>query len=165
MKVHPTLDVPVYAIFTAAFFMGVFIAIDFGSEAAFFTVLSIASTGLYVSYLMPIVVAALRPFAKAPGYYNLGKWAPWCQIPAIIYLTFCIIFFFFPTALPVDGNNMNYSCVAFGIIFLFGFISWFGGAKTTYISAVDAIDSLEVAQQEEVSSKERAARSEASDSV
>lgn len=132
MYVSPTLGVPVPAILLCIGFQFAFVAILFGSSAAFGTVLDMASCGIYLSYLFPIVTYMFYPNSKPKGYYNLGRWTTVCHVPAVLYLTFCIIFLFFPTELPVTGENMNYCCVAVGITAIFGIVSWFGGARKTY---------------------------------
>lgn len=138
-KVSKKLEVPVFGLLFSAIVATVLVAILFGSDTAFFTVLSIACTGLYVSYLIPVLVAFFKRDAKAPGYYNLGKWAVWIQVPAIAFLIFCSVFMFFPTELPVTASNMNYCCVAFGIVGLLAVLSWYGGARHSYIRQVSTI--------------------------
>lgn len=144
MMVSQRFDVPwVALIFVVAVAAGL-VCILFGSPTAYFTVLSIATVGLYVSYLFCIGVYMIRREHKLQGYYNLGRWALWAQIPACLYLVFCVIFMYFPTTIPVTGNNMNYSCVATGIIIILALISWFGGAHKTYIHTVDNLESAGV---------------------
>lgn len=46
-------------------------------STAFFSVLSIASTGLCVSCMIVIVVCTIRLSTKLRGYYNLGEQARW----------------------------------------------------------------------------------------
>lgn len=140
MQVSKTFDVPVIAMLFVSVICAGLICILFGSSTAFFTVMSIATTGLYISYFMCVAVFMVRRKHKLEGYYNLGKWALWLQIPACLYLVFCIIFMFFPTTIPVDAGNMNYNCAAIGIIAVLALISWFCGAKTSFIETVEALE-------------------------
>lgn len=140
MKVSKTLDVPVIAMLFVCVIAAGLICILFGSSTAFFTVMDIATTGLYISYFMCVAVFMVRRKHKIAGYYNLGKWALWCQIPACLYLFFCIIFMFFPTTIPVDAGNMNYNCAAIGIIAILAVISWFCGAKTSFIETIESLE-------------------------
>ncbi|KAK7207821.1 amino acid/polyamine transporter I [Myxozyma melibiosi] len=137
-KVDPHLHVPVLATLVAAFFQCAFIAIDFGSETAFLTVMSIATVGLYVSYLLPIVTLMIHGRDNfKPGYYSLGKFWGWTSnILGSLYLVFTTIFFFFPTEMPVNGGNMNYCIVAFGITGIFGVVSWFWAGRKNYIRSI-----------------------------
>lgn len=145
--VHPVLDVPIWALVFSFVVPAALVAMLFGSSVAFFTVLSIASTGLYASYLMLVVVYLFKSKNKAPGYYNLGKWGPWIAVPAVFYLLFCVIFFFFPTDVPSTGSTMNYCVVAFGIMAIFAIISWWGGARKTYIRSVSVLEGEEVIEE------------------
>ncbi len=137
-RVSTTLHVPVYGLIMTAFFQCVFIAILFGSSTAFFTVMSIATIGLYISYLIPIAVVMFRRPYQKKGYYSLSKMIGTkacfvCNLLAVIYLTFCCVMFFFPTIIPVTGNNMNYACVAIGITCIFAITSWVLGGSKTYM--------------------------------
>lgn len=157
MIVTPKLGVPVPALLLCMFFECVFIAILFGSSVAFNTVVSTASFGLYASYLMPIAAYFICGHdSKPPGYYNLSRvWRVICHIVSILYLTFCVIFFFFPSDVPATGSDMNYTIVAAGIVAIFGTVSWFGGGKNTYVREVrlPAIDAA-VAPNAETSSED-----------
>ncbi|KAK9455628.1 Hnm1p [Dipodascopsis uninucleata] len=133
-KVDERLGVPVYAILVSTFFQCVFIAIYFGSSTAFLTVLSIATVGLYVSYLNPILAMMICRRNFVPGHYKMSSLIGWtANILGSLYLIFCIIFFFFPTEMPVTGSNMNYCIAAFGITGIFGTISWFVTGRKDYI--------------------------------
>lgn len=137
--IHPGLDVPIWAIVISATFEAIWVAILFGSTEAFFTVLSVATIGLYISYLIPIAVAIFRRNQlRDERFYSLGKWGLCCNITSSIYLLFCSIFFFFPSEMPATASNMNYACVAFGIIALLGLLCWFGGGRKYYAVEVMA---------------------------
>ncbi|ANB11858.1 Hnm1p [Sugiyamaella lignohabitans] len=137
--VNSKYDVPIYALIICALFQCAFIAIYFGSSTAFFTVMSIGTVGLYVSYLVPILVVMFRRKHKAVGYYNLGKWGHWVNAPAALYLIYCSVCFFFPTTLPITGDNMNYTPVAFAICAILGLLSWFLGGRHTYATQTESV--------------------------
>ncbi|KAK9475554.1 Hnm1p [Dipodascopsis tothii] len=137
-RVSERFEVPVVAILISGVFQACFTAIYFGSNTAFLTVMSIATVGLYVSYLLPIVTLVIYGRSRfTPGYYNLGRWGYMCNILAIIYLTFTSICFFFPTSEPVSGSNMNYCIAAFAITFIFGIVSWFTTGRHDYIRSIE----------------------------
>jgi amino acid transporter len=150
--VHETLDVPVWAILASALMQCIFVALLFGSSAAFFTVLSVATTGLFLSYLIAICVAMFnRKHFVTERAYDLGKMGIPCNIIASVYLIFICIFFFFPTYMPVSGSNMNYASAAVGIIAVVGLLCWFLGGRKTYakqflveIDAVQVDESVEI---------------------
>lgn len=131
--VHPSLDVPVWALIATSTSQAIFCAILYGSSTAFSTVLSVATIGLYVSYLIPILVTIFRRDHMLVGYYHMSKKVGiTVNIVASLYLIFASVFFFFPTTLPVTGDNMNYAIVAFGIVAVIGTILWVSGGKNTY---------------------------------
>ncbi|KAK9473728.1 Hnm1p [Dipodascopsis tothii] len=144
--VHEKYDVPIYAILVAAFFEAAFTAIYFGSSTAFNTVMSIATAGLYVSYLLPIVTLVIHGRKNfTPGYYSLGKWGYLCNWVAIAFLTFTSATFFLPSSMPVTGTNMNYCSAAFGITFIFGLVSWIVTGRKNYIRSMDVAVPVTVA--------------------
>ncbi|ANB14005.1 Hnm1p [Sugiyamaella lignohabitans] len=130
--VNSNYDVPICALIFCAVLQCAFIAIYFGSSTAFFTVISIATVGLYVSYLVPIIVVMFRRKLKTAGYYNLGRWGLWVNAPAALFLIYTSVCFFFPTALPITGDNMNYTIAAFAVCAILGLLSWFLGGRHTY---------------------------------
>lgn len=137
---HPTLDVPVWSVIATSTAQAIFCAILYGSSTAFSTVLSVATIGLYVSYLVPIVVAIFNRDRMLVGYYHMPKKIGIAvNTIASLYLTFASVFFFFPTALPVTGDNMNYAIVAFGIVTVIGSLCWFGGGKNTYGELIERV--------------------------
>lgn len=151
MYVSPAMDLPLYSMLLVSAIATGLVCILFGSTTAFSTVISISSTGLYTSYFLCILVCAIFNKKKAKGYYNFGNFAIYLQILALAYLTFTLVFMFFPTASTVDANTMNYDCVAFGIVIALALISWFSGAKHTFITAnnISIVEGVEGATQSE----------------
>lgn len=135
MYVSPAMDLPVYSMILVSAIASGLVCILFGSTTAFSTVISISSTGLYTSYFLCILVCTMFNRSKARGYYNLGRYAIYLQVAALLYLIFTLTFMFFPTTPSVNANTMNYDCVAFGIIVILALISWFCGARNTFITA------------------------------
>uniref|UniRef100_A0A060TF80 ARAD1D20900p n=1 Tax=Blastobotrys adeninivorans TaxID=409370 RepID=A0A060TF80_BLAAD len=155
--VHESLDVPVWAVIVSAIMEAIFVAILFGSSAAFFTVLSVATTGLFISYLLAINVAMFnRSKLRTERVFDLGRFGIPCNIIASVYLIFICIFFFFPTYMPVTGSNMNYASAAMGIIAVLGIACWFLGGRKTYAHqfltdiGADVSDSQDIEEVEEI---------------
>lgn len=162
MSVTPKFDVPVPALLLCIFFECVFIAILFGSSTAFNTVTSTASLGLYASYLMPIITFFLcGPESKPTGFYNLGpRSRKVCHVVSVLFLTFCLIFFFFPSVAPVKGSTMNYTIAAAVIVATFASVSWLGGARHSYVRTlklptIEGIEEFEEDQRKKDSSDTR----------
>ena len=76
-KIDAKKQVNIYAILLGATMQMALNSIYFGSVTGFFTAISIATEGFYLSYAMPLFVRILARFtghAKVlPGAYTLGK--------------------------------------------------------------------------------------------
>jgi amino acid transporter len=80
------------------------------SQVAYIAVTSIAVIGLYISYIIPII---LRLKAKdfKPGPWNLGKFSKPIGIVATIWVVFIAVLFMLPAASPISSRNFNYTPV------------------------------------------------------
>lgn len=78
--------------------------------AAYVAITSIAVIGLYISYVLPIL---LRLFAKdfQRGPWHLGSWSKPIGIIAILWVLFITVLFMLPTANPVSPVTFNYTPV------------------------------------------------------
>ena len=111
---------------------------------AYVAITSIATIGLYISYVLPIL---LRLIAKdfQPGPWNLGRWSKPIGIIAIIWVVFISILFMLPTVNPITVLNFNYAPVvivgALIILTVWWFVSvrkWFKGPHIAVAEAVVA---------------------------
>ncbi len=77
---------------------------------AYAAVTSIATIGLYIAYVLPIL---LRRFAKEfiPGPWRLGAWSAPIGWIAVIWVVFISILFMLPTTTPITALNFNYTPV------------------------------------------------------
>jgi amino acid transporter len=101
------------------------------SDVAYIAVTSIAVIGLYISYIIPII---LRQSAKdfKPGPWNLGKWSRPIGIVSIVWVVFIVVLFMLPTASPVTAQTFNYTpIVVLGATAIL-LIVWFGGARNWF---------------------------------
>ncbi|KAE8373717.1 amino acid/polyamine transporter I [Aspergillus bertholletiae] len=131
-QVSPRTCTPTYSILltmTVACLLGL---VNIGSAVALNGIISMAVSGLYMSYL---IVAALLMYRRCTGaisLYNSGDdmlvnvpgaklmWGPF-RIPgiwgmlingyAIIYMTIVVFFSFWPSEMSVDKTTMNFSVV------------------------------------------------------
>lgn len=109
--------------------------INIGSTTAFNAIVSLAVVALYTSYLIPVLLHAIRRVTGPPlqyGPFQLGKFGLPLNIFAVIYSTFIVIFLFFPPFQPVTPQNMNYACVVFGAVVLFSIFWWFMRGRHVY---------------------------------
>lgn len=120
---------------------------------AFAAVTSIATIGLYISYVIPVVVKLLiaRHSHWKPGPFNLGRFSNPLGIIAVLWVAFICVVFCLPTMYPVTKENLNYApvavgtllviCVGWWIVPVYGARHWFTGpppAGTLPASTYDA---------------------------
>lgn len=97
--------------------------INIGSTVAFNAIISVLAAGLFSSYLITIGLLIRKRLVGEPlhfGPWQLGKWGLPVNIIAWLYTLLVMVFSFFPPAIPVTAMTMNWSCVVFGGIVMFG---------------------------------------------
>ncbi|KAI3139145.1 hypothetical protein CBS147326_2823 [Penicillium roqueforti] len=141
-KVEPRQKIPVYAIILTMIVQLALNAIYFGTETGFETVITIASTGFYVSY-------GLVLFSRLLGYFcgNVISFdGPYALSPPVslsfnaiglIVLLFASITFNFPSEAPVNSSTMNYTSAAIGLVVLLSIVTWFTTANKRFAGPSD----------------------------
>jgi choline transport protein len=98
-----------------------------GSTAAFNAIISLTTAGLFLSYEIAIVLLVIKRIKREPvayGPWTLGPFGLVINIASICFLTITVFFSFFPTALPVTPENMNWSIVVFSGELIIGLV-WY----------------------------------------
>ncbi|KAL4784791.1 amino acid/polyamine transporter I [Aspergillus varians] len=152
-KVTSKRHIPFYAILAAILVQIAFNSIYFGTVTGFNTIVSIATTGFYISYALPL-------FARLIGYISNHRPSPFTgdfslRLPlslsinalGLLFLLFAFVTFNFPSEAPVDHVNMNYNSAAMGVIALIAIVTWFTTAHTRFTGPTDVV--LVLAAQEE----------------
>jgi amino acid transporter len=77
---------------------------------AYVAITSIAVIGLYISYVLPVL---LRLFAKEfkHGPWHLGNWSRPIGIIAVLWVAFISVLFMLPTAWPITPVTFNYTSI------------------------------------------------------
>ena len=137
--------------------------INLGSTTAFNAMVSLTVSSLYFSYL---IAAGLLLWRRTSGGISSTQsrddllvnttgtkmiWGPW-HIPglfgtmnnafACLYMMTIFIFSFWPPEFPVTAQNMNYSIVVSGAIFIFSVTYYIGWARKEYTGPVVEISRL-----------------------
>ncbi|OCK83721.1 amino acid transporter [Lepidopterella palustris CBS 459.81] len=126
--VHPTLRIPLNALFLVASVSALLGLINIGSTAAFYAILSLSALGLYLSYIIPIIFVLIRKFeGKHPPYgpFSLGQWGIPINIFALCWGIFMIIWLPFPATQPVTGVSMNYAGPIMIFVLFLALVDWF----------------------------------------
>ncbi|KAH7185896.1 amino acid/polyamine transporter I [Fusarium flagelliforme] len=132
-KVHPTLDVPLNALFWTTGWVIVFGLILLGSSSAFNAITAASVVALGVTYAIPVALHLLRGGNLLPEDrpFKLSTPVRWvCSLVGIAWAILTTVLFVFPPELPVTPTNMNYCIAAFGVILFLAVGTWiFDGRK------------------------------------
>lgn len=101
--------------------------INIGSSVAFNAIVSLVIAAYFGSYFIPISLVAYRRLKGIPlemGPWNLGRYGLAINIVALVWIIITCIFSFFPIAVPVAPETMNWSSALWGFMMAFG-ILWY----------------------------------------
>jgi amino acid permease (GABA permease) len=99
------------------------------NATAYAAVTSIAVIGLYIAYVIPILLRRLAGDSFQRGPWHLGKWSALVGWVAVIWVGIITILFVLPTGSPITHKNFNYSIVAVGAVVLFSGLYWILSAR------------------------------------
>ncbi|OCF37465.1 GabA permease [Kwoniella heveanensis BCC8398] len=112
--VNPRFGIPINSLILSTVVCALLGLIYLGSSAAFNAFTGVATICLGCSYAFPVLCSLLRRrhmVAKAP--FSLGKAGFVINIITVVWISFSIILFCMPTAIPVTPTSMNYASVVF----------------------------------------------------
>lgn len=110
--------------------------INIGSSVAFNAIVSLVVASYLSSYLIPIVIMIIKRLGNEPihfGPWHLGRWGLPINVFAAAYTLMTVIFSFFPPALPVTAETMNWSCVVYGGVVILGIIFYAVRGHKNYV--------------------------------
>ncbi|KZT69315.1 hypothetical protein DAEQUDRAFT_691204 [Daedalea quercina L-15889] len=133
-KVNPKRKSPVRTVWLACT-----LSFILGSSVAFSAATSIATTGLYISYGIPIAlrVAYAGQFVRGP--FHLGMLSVPVATAAVVWIAFITISFVLPQENPVGSQTLNYVVVAVGIVVMCSLGSWILSARKWFMDPVKQI--------------------------
>lgn len=118
--------------------------INIGSSVAFNAIVSLVAAAFFGSYFIPISILAYRRLQQVPlelGPWNLGRFGLFVNIFALVWISICFTFSFFPIAVPVTPETMNWSCVLWGGIMIFG-VAWYAAFQRHHFEGPTVVTSL-----------------------
>jgi choline transport protein len=113
-----------------------------GSTTAYNSMVTACITFLLLSYAIPIIAFLIKGRNTIKhGPFWLGKIGLFANIVTLCWTLFALVFFSFPSTMPVDKDTMNYSSVViFGLV-VYAIIYWFARANKRFArSHVDKDD-------------------------
>ena len=130
---------PVRTVWLAVFLSFCLALPSLGSSVAFTAATSIATSGLYISYGIPIFVGLLWPSHFRKGPFDLGAMSRPIAVVAVCWIVFIVIVFCLPAINPVTSQTVNYTPVCVGIVLFWSLGSWFLWARRWFIGPVRQI--------------------------
>lgn len=129
-KVNTALGVPVYALALTTIVQMLLGLINLGSSSAFVAFVSVGVIALQVSYAIPIGLSLIgdRRTQVNQARWNVGNLlGTTVNVVALVWISFEVVLFCMPGALPVTKVSMNYASVV-----LVGFACIAGGWYFAY---------------------------------
>ncbi|KAG2420476.1 hypothetical protein HFD88_000088 [Aspergillus terreus] len=134
---HPYLEVPVWSLifnFTAMFIIG---CIYLGSSSAFNAFIGSGLVLQHISYAFPAVLLMYRGRSEKwlPKNipFRLGSVVGWtANVATVAFAILVLIFYDFPTVIPVTGSNMNYTAAVLAVMAIFAAGNWAVYARKQY---------------------------------
>ena len=102
------------------------------STTAYGAVTSIATIGLYIAYVIPVLLRRRLGDRFEAGPWNLGKWSAPIGWVAVVWVTAISILFMLPQENPITRDSFNYAPVAVGFVLLIATVWWFATARRTF---------------------------------
>jgi choline transport protein len=112
-QIHPRYGVPVWALVTNSSVVFIIGCIYLGSTTAFNAMISTCLSLQQISYAMPTALVMYRrrstKFLPSSRSFKLGPFGWVANAFTVIMAFIAIIFYNFPTVMPVTGSNMSKS--------------------------------------------------------
>lgn len=117
--------------------------INIGSSSAFNAIVSLSVASVLASYMMPISLILRKRIVGEPirlGPWKLGRLGMFANIVGLVYAIIGFFFSFWPGAVNVTAESMNWACLVWGAAVLFcSFWYWFR-ARHHYHGPIRDID-------------------------
>lgn len=132
-QVHPKFKTPVNAVWASVICQIIVGLPALYSYTAFAAITSIGVIGLYISYLVPLVLRVTVYRNKfVPGPFNLGPASLPVAIVATAWAVFVIVLFALPQVYPVSWVNLNYAPLAVAFTLVLAGTWWVTNAHTWF---------------------------------
>lgn len=125
--VNKTLDLPLRSIALCAIIPCLIGLINIGSTAAFNAIVSLTEAGLFISYLIPIMLITIKKIKGESikyGPWKMGNFGIVANAFSAVFLVISVFFSFFPPATPVTLVTLNWSILVFGGFIILGLV-WY----------------------------------------
>lgn len=124
--IDPNLGVPLNAHLFSSFWVAILGCLYLASSTAFNSMVVGCITFLLLSYLVPTGCLLYRGRNNIKhGPFWLGKVGLFANVMTIAWAIFALVFYSFPTFMPVTAGTMNYVSVVYAVYLIFTLGYWF----------------------------------------
>jgi amino acid transporter len=102
------------------------------NATAYAAVTSIAVIGLYIAYIIPVLLRRLQGDRFHEGPWTLGRYSAPVGVIAIAWVAFITILFMLPQYSPITPATFNYAPVAVAVVLLFAGGWWLASARNWF---------------------------------
>ncbi|KAI5460331.1 gaba permease [Mariannaea sp. PMI_226] len=149
-KVHPTLGLPLNALYLTIGLVIIFGCVLLGSASAINAITGASVVALGITYTIPLAINCARGRKALPESrpFKLPGVLGWIMnLVGIITTSLTTVLFLFPPFVPVTVSNMNYCVIAFGFIIVVSTIHWFVDGRKNFkgpLSNSSVIDAIQI---------------------
>jgi amino acid transporter len=141
--VHPTKQIPFNAIALTCIITCLLSLINIGSATAFNAIISLQVCAIMMTYGCSVACVLYRRIAHPElipnARWSLGKWGVLVNSIGLVYVTFTFFWSFWPNAVPVTVQNMNWSVVLFGGVFFVCLVMYVFVGRFVYVGPVTQV--------------------------
>ena len=137
--------VPINCILFSLVILVAIALINIGSTAALNTIFALLTGATSFSYALSIIcilMKRLKGEQLPPTRFSMGKFAVPINIFAFAYVVTAAVASFFPVSLPVNAQDMNWSCVMFGGVFIIAVVDYLVRGRKHYVEPVRHLNKM-----------------------
>lgn len=130
-RINPYTLTPVNCVWFTTFAALALGLLSFAGSAAIGAVFTLCVTAQYLAYCIPITARYAFKNGFRPGPFTLGSWGLPVAFTAVLWMSFCIVIFLFPTDPDPAEADMNYTVVVLGgvmaLCLIYYYLPGYGG--------------------------------------
>jgi choline transport protein len=137
--------VPINCILFSLVILVAIALINIGSTAALNTIFALLTGATSFSYALSIIcilIKRLKGEQLPPTRFSMGKFAVPLNIFVFAYVVTAAVASFFPVSLPVNAQDMNWSCVMFGGVFIIAVVDYLVRGRKHYVEPVKHLNKM-----------------------
>jgi choline transport protein len=137
--------VPINCIFFSLVILVIIAIINIGSTAALNTIFALINGATSLSYALSVIcilIKRLKGEQLPPSRFSMGKFAVPIDMFAFAYVVTAAVAILFPVSLPVNAQDMNWSCVMFGGVFIIADVDYLVRGRKHYVEPVRHLNKM-----------------------